>query len=112
LAYINRLREGGAVLKANSRWNRRDLNEPEILRAAEKLGGFWIEGPPLDGWIFHNSTGFVPVEIKQPYRKGRAREFTPAQKRFIALCEVHGATYWVWRTVDDVCRDLGSRRTA
>lgn len=91
---------------------RRDLNEPEIVNAAEKLGAFVLKFPPLDLWIWHTSTGWIPVEVKRPHRKGRMHEFTPAQKRFFDFCAANHGPYLVWRTVDDVIRDLGGRVAA
>lgn len=95
------------------RWNRRDLNEPELIAAAEKLGGFWVEAPPLDGWVHHFRVGgWIPVEIKQPQRQGQAREFTKAQKRFFEWATACGGKWLVWYTVEDVLRDLGARVAA
>jgi hypothetical protein len=92
------------------RWNRRDLNEPELVATAEKLGGFWFEGPPLDGWVYHaHVDGWIPVEIKQPQRQGQAHEFTKAQKRFFEWAKSCGGRWLVWYTVEDVVRDLGGR---
>ena len=100
------------AMPPGTRWNHRDLNEPALVSAAEKLGATWWEFPPLDGWIWRMDTGFVPVEIKRPSRRGHASEFTPAQKEFLAFCKATGGAYWIWYTVDDVLRDLGGRRTA
>lgn len=92
--------------------NRRDLNEPELLETASALGAMWFQFPPLDGWLWHAKTGWVPVEIKQPRRKGKAREFTPAQLRFFEWCKARQGKYLVWHTTEDVERDLGARRVA
>lgn len=97
---------------ANGSKNRRDLNEPEILETAKALGGAWFEWPPLDGWLWHAKTGWIPVEIKQPRRKGKANEFTPAQLRFFEWCKANSARHLIWYTVTDVERDLGARRAA
>lgn len=102
-----------AAMKARMRYvgpsafrNSRDLNEPELLEAAEKCGAWWTEAGPLDGWIFHPRIGFMPVEIKNPKRKGTKKEFTPLQKKFFEACTLSNSKYWIWRTVDDVLRDL------
>jgi hypothetical protein len=92
------------------RWNRRDDNEAALVAVAEKLGAFWVESPPLDGWLYHARTGWVPVEIKQPHREGYASEFTKAQKRFFAWCIANKARWLVWRTEEDVLRDLNARK--
>lgn len=86
--------------------DRRDLNEPEIVRAAEKMGGVWVKAPPLDGWCWHRLHGWRPVEIKQPSRRGRANEFQPSQLKFFEYCKAIGAPFLVWYSVDDVIRDL------
>lgn len=96
-------------MPAGQRWNRRDQNEPEIVAAAEKLGAMWWESPPLDGFIWHVSTGWIPVEIKQPHRKGHASEFEKSQLEFFEWCKARGGKYFVWYTVDDVIRDLGAK---
>lgn len=93
------------------RANPRDANEDALLAVAARLGGHWREGPPLDGWIFVRGHWW-PVEIKKPEREGLVHEYTPAQKRFIAWCANRNAPWWVWRTTDDVIRDLGGRRAA
>lgn len=88
--------------------NHRDANEADLLTTAEKLGAHWREGPPLDGWVFVRGK-WMPVEIKNPAREGRAREYTPAQQRFLTWCRNRSAPWWVWRTTADVMRDLGAR---
>ena len=93
-------------------YNRRDLNEPKLLEVAAKLGGIWYQGPPLDGWLWHRKTGFIPIEIKQPRRKGQAHEFTRLQKEFFDSCKRQGAGYLVWHTQEDVVRDLGGEISA
>jgi hypothetical protein len=44
------------------------------------------------------------VEIKRPEREGHANEYTPAQLKFIAMCDITGAPYYTWRTDKDVLR--------
>lgn len=92
------------------RANPRDANEQALLAVAEKLGGHWREDPPLDGWIFCRGR-WMPVEIKLPEREGLAHEYTPAQKRFFTWCRQINASWWVWRTQEDVLRDLNPKRT-
>jgi hypothetical protein len=95
---------------AGRRWNHRDGNEAALITTAEQLGALWFEGPPLDGWVYIPQFGrWIPVEIKQPSREGHAREFTKLQHRCFGWCEQYGAPWWVWRTTDDVLRDLGAR---
>jgi hypothetical protein len=85
---------------------KRDLNEPEIIAEVKRCGGLWIQGEPLDAWVFHDRTGFVPVEVKSPWRRGRLREFEQSQKLFFAGCDQVGAKYLVWYEPADVRRDL------
>jgi len=92
--------------------NKRDDNEAELVRVAESLGALWIEGEPLDGWVHSSWHGWVPVEVKQPSRRGRKYEFEKSQMDFFKWCESVGAAYWVWYTVDDVLRDLNARVSA
>jgi hypothetical protein len=82
--------------------SRRDSNEPELLEAWEKLGGWWIPFGPMDGWAFHAQTGFICIEIKNPRKRGHADEFTPAEKQHIAYSKAHKAPYAIWYTIDDV----------
>jgi hypothetical protein len=86
--------------------NPRDANEQALLELAARLGGHWCEAPPLDGWIFVRGR-WMPVEFKVPEREGLKHEYTPAQRRFLSWCAARGARWWVWRTAQDVIRDLG-----
>jgi hypothetical protein len=86
-----------------TRFNKRDTNEPEILAALAKVGGHWVEGPPLDGWAVTDRM-FTPVEIKMP-----GEPFTDGQREFIYACVTHNWPYWVWRSVEDMLRDVGSK---
>lgn len=90
------------------RANPRDANEQALLDVSWQLGGHWCEAPPLDGWVWARGQ-WTPVEIKLPEREGLAHEYTPLQKRFFNWCRLHQARWWVWRTADDVIRDLGAR---
>jgi len=80
---------------------RRDANEDYLLRVAEQLGGFWVYAGPLDGWILHRGK-WTPVEIKAP--KGL---LTQLQQRFMRDCETYGGPRYIWRTDEDVIKDLG-----
>ncbi len=90
----------------------RDAVEAPLLLVAERLGGAWHRGPPLDGWVHTARHGWRPVEIKDPSREGLKHEHTPAQLRFYAWCRCRNATWLVWRTELDVIRDLGAKVTA
>lgn len=94
-----------------TRYNNRDDNEPELLGVAAVMGCEWIEGGPLDGWIFVQR--FIPVEIKNPDGKakpGRKGEFRASQERFIARCLRNNWPYLVWRTTDDVITSINALR--
>lgn len=93
------------------RYNKRDANEPELLKIAAQLGARWYESPPLDGWVFWRGQ-WRPVEIKLPEREGQKYEYTPKQKRFFAFCLAVGTKPLTWRTEQDVLDDLAGRRTA
>jgi hypothetical protein len=95
------------------RYNRncRDANEAPLLAHALALGGEWWEDGPLDGWVLHRGV-WTPTEIKIPEREGAINEYTPQQVRFFRWCSERRAKWFTWRTVSDVERDLGARRTA
>lgn len=89
----------------------RDANEEPLLQLATQLGAHWVQGPPLDGWVFCRGI-WMPVEIKIPEREGLSSEYTPAQRRFLRFCQEKRAPFWIWRTEDDVIASLGGRRGA
>lgn len=91
--------------------NKRDRNEGELVETASHLGAAWREGPPLDGWIWWRGR-WLPVEIKLPQREGLAHEYTPAQRRFFSWCGANSARWLVWRSAEDVIRDLNAQVTA
>lgn len=91
-----------------SRWNNRDANEGVLLELAYRLGAAWWEEGPLDGWCVHRGR-FIPVEIKLPEREGLIHEYTKKQQRFFTWCKTMDVKWWVWRTSEDVIRDLGGR---
>ena len=90
------------------RHGRRDGNESHLISLALGMGAYWVQAPPLDGWIFFRGK-WTPVEIKNPEGKD---ELTKAQIRFRIQCNEHQAPHFLWRTLDDVCRDLGAKVTA
>lgn len=84
---------------------RRDNNESEVIRAAERIGWmFWIMHSPAD-WLALRRGVWHVVEIKNPDCEGRADEYTPQQKIFRRDVYARGGRVLVWRTVDDVIRD-------
>lgn len=91
----------------------RDGNDSELVAHALQLGGHFVRGGPLDGWCWVPRLAlWRPVEIKRPEVEGQAHEYTPQQQRFMRWCRERGAPWWVWRTCDDVTRDLGGRVAA
>lgn len=82
---------------------KRDLNEPELVKAARAMGCIWFYAPPLDGWVYHVSRGsWLPIECKRPELEGTKNEFTYAETEFFRKCAITGAPFAIWRTVDDV----------
>jgi hypothetical protein len=91
--------------------NHRDVVERPLVKLAERLGGVWLEGPPFDGWIWYPRLAkYMPVEVKDPSKEGWSSEYTPGQKRTIALLDRNHMPRWVWRTQEDVMRDFGVTR--
>ena len=85
--------------------HRKDKNEKPLLKLARAIGIQWFQAPPLDGWAWHmRLSAWYPVEVKDPKREGWVDEYTPAQRRFISMCEMTGAPYFTWRTDQDVMR--------
>lgn len=87
---------------------RRDRNERSLVAVAKQLGAAWLLQGPLDGWILWRGV-WLPVEVKDPRREGRADEFTPAQQQFFEFCRANGGRWLVWRTHQDVIRNLQRR---
>lgn len=85
---------------------RRDTNEPELLKIVSQFGAEWDDNGPLDGWCGWRER-WVPVEIKHGKNK-----YTRAQILFIAMCKQRGLPVWTWRNEMDVYESLGARRTA
>ena len=91
---------------------RRDNNEQPLVQFAERLGWWLIKLNEPSDWLGWRAGQWVPVEIKNPDREGRADEFTPKQVIFHRDAKNRGAKVLVWRTEVDVMRDSGARRSA
>lgn len=100
------------VLVRRTRYNKRDRVEAPLLNVASRLGILWEEGGPLDGWAYHPRKGWVPVEVKDPSREGRANEYEPSQLAFFSRCKQRGSPWLVWRTEQDVLDFAGAKRVA
>jgi hypothetical protein len=87
---------------------RRDRNEPELVRLARQIGAvMWPLAEPVDflvGW----RGKWVPTEIKN----GEAGKLTPQQILFSGEARARELPVWIWRTPEDVLRDLQARLTA
>lgn len=90
--------------------DKRDANEPALMATAARLGAEFRKTPPFDGVIAYRGK-LRHVEVKDPARQGSAREYTPMQKTWLAFFQRHGIKLLVWRTDDDVIRDLGREFT-
>ena len=88
---------------------RRDANEVQLVLLARMLGAHMVKEGPLDYWC-EKDGNWTPVEIKVPSKKDKKGEFTDAQLSFFARCKMYGSPWWVWRTDDDVFRDLRPSR--
>ncbi len=99
--------------KVSVKYGKRDANHSEIRDAAERTGAGVFDtagaGPMCPG--LPDLLVLVPwapipdvraVEIKV----GNAK-LTPAEAAFKDKWERYGGIYHIWRTVDDVLRDLG-----
>jgi hypothetical protein len=87
-----------------SLWNKRDVNEPAILKALEAMGAPWFEAGPLDGWTVIDGK-FMPCEIKTATGK-----LTKGQQEFIALCMDRGWPVCVWRTPEEAIECVQAAR--
>lgn len=101
----------GRLTYRRSGFDNRDVNEPALILVAQHLGA-WCERNcgPFD-WVVYATVGqhpcqWIPTEIKNPEGKN---EFTVAQVEFMREADRRGAAYWIWRTEDDVIRDLARR---
>jgi hypothetical protein len=87
----------------------RDHNEPALVKLARSIGAvMWPLDEPVD-WLCGWRGRWWPVEIKNPDGKNR---MTKQQVLFLAAARERELPVWVWRTEDDVMRDLGARRAA
>ena len=81
---------------------RRDANEPEIVKALQKMGVFVTRmAKPVDLLCIHRSR-VVLAEVKM--EKGVLK---PAQKDFIRDAGLHGYEVKVWRTVEEATNEFG-----
>lgn len=97
--------------------HRRDGNQSPLVDLFIKLGGLWIPyaNKPFDGWAYHAHFGYMPVELKNPNGRRRAGahdEYTPRQRKVIALLNLRQAPWLTWRSEGDVYKCCGARRTA
>jgi hypothetical protein len=84
---------------------RRDGNEPELVRMARQVGAVcWPLAEPVD-WLVGWRGRWYPCEIKN----GKAGRFTAQQIIFSAAAKERELPVWVWRSEADVLRDLGVR---
>ncbi len=91
--------------------HRKDRNEADLLAIVRRCGCYWLEGKPFDGWVFNpRIQEWTPAEIKDPSKEGHADEFTPAQQKLLGEFSDRRIRHYIWRTEDDVIRDLGGRR--
>lgn len=91
---------------------RRDSNEQELVKTAERLGWWLI---PLDDpcdFLGCRRGVWKPIEIKNPDCEGHADEFTAKQRIFHKDAFNRSAPILVWRTVQDVIRDSQARQSA
>jgi len=89
---------------------RRDLNEPELVRCVEPLGGLWLSANRVcfDGWLWNRQCWNL-CEIKQARKEGWKDEFTEDQHRLIIRLNERHVPYRVLRTQADVLALLGAR---
>lgn len=92
--------------------HRSDGNQADLIKAFVKLGGFWVPyaNKPFDGWARHARFGYMPVEIKLESREGHANEYTPRQKKVLAIMKIAGAPWLVWRNENDVIACVSPRK--
>ena len=80
---------------------RRDANEKPLLAAAKQLGAkLWPLDTPCDHLMLWR-TRWYPVEIK--VKTGR---LTENQEEFHEEADAAGGEILLWRTIEDVVRDL------
>ena len=95
-------------LRANAK---RDANEPELVAALRKVGGYWIPlGWPVDGVAGAprgQATRLVLIEIKDGSKPPHKRKLTDDQQEFLRDCQSYGLPFAVVETVDDLLRAVG-----
>lgn len=91
---------------------RRDDNELDLIKLAQKLGAWLIKLDEPCDWLLWHRGHWELVEVKNPDCAGHADEFTPAQREFRAEAFRRGAKLIVWRTQDDVLNSLNGRIAA
>jgi hypothetical protein len=96
-----------AQYSATPEWmkNKRDDNEPEILRRMQELGCAWRacsrhEGH--DGWVLYGEMWYC-VEIKNPKKRW---ELTPAEKKMQIWVRLNGGKYYILQFPEDVDKML------
>lgn len=98
---------------------RRDHNEPELIKFAKLLGWYFkgVAAPrsktdlPSD-WVGLFRGKWHVIEIKNPDKEGHANEFTDGQREFHADVFSRGGRILVWRTKEDVTGDSQARVSA
>ena len=91
------------------RAQKRDANEPLLVKDLRRLGVHWKYGPPLDGWA-GKGAAWVPTEIKDPAKPPSKRKLTDAEADFIRDCQAYGNPYCVALTAEDVLVALRAAR--
>lgn len=86
-------------------FDHRDANEAALMAVAAQMGAEFHRTPPFDGVILFRGAK-RDVEVKDPAREGHKDEYTNLQRVWIERFKRHGIPLLVWRTVDDVVRDL------
>jgi hypothetical protein len=89
--------------------SRRDANESELVAAARKMGAkVWLLALPVDLLVLWRGR-FHMAEVKLPAgpRGGtKDRNLTDDQETFRKEVVEAGGELLIWRTLDDVVRDL------
>jgi len=92
---------------------KRDANESDLVTIASQLGVQFEQIGPLDFWCGWRGR-WVPLEIKNDSKITHrvSKPYTDKQVLFLARCKERQLPVWIWRTENDVYRDLGAVRTA
>lgn len=91
--------------------HRRDNNHHALVQMAERLGAYFFDTGPFDGWAWVRGSWKL-VEIKDPKLEGQKREYTDLQVRIMGMLRERGIPWTILRTEEDVYRMMGARRTA